>query len=934
MPSLRWVRSANSRRAGIGEARGCAKALAVDRIRSKMATFLRSPEHNTARNKQTGANRSYCLRSEQRVLSKTEENTAMSDSQEPPAKRARLEADAPFTGVSSFDAPGSPVDDLDDDFYDTTPVKPAAQSAPHDGPSASLTATAPAPSSFSLPGLGSLGDTTVSEPATIDADTIMNNALPEEGELKDVDADHDASAVEPPVANQLQALDEAPQHGKPSRPELHNASLTPAQDATALPTTTSPANDAETTVTDLVASTATEVKQGPDADAVPAEEAQESTADESKAEFLRIGEANKDNKDAEWQLDSDASDSSSDSSSSDDSSDDDADEGELLDPEEMVRLLMAESADDAGAATKAKVKTLNELEEQYEKPDIKVGNETQITELGKVENIVDNLILVRANTSGDYQVLESGSALCLKDFTIIGKISEQIGRVEEPRYSVGFNDPAEITTLGIAKDTTIYYVDAHSTFVFTEPLRKQKHTDASNLHDEETNEVEFSDDEAEAEYKRQQKQAKKARQEAKHEPEPEPEQKPIPTGPRGYVDKPVSYFSPATEYQGGGLKYSDDEDEDLGMYKPLARPSHFEDVVGQGAPLEDRSHVRRGMMRGRGGWGDRGRGFRGRGNFGGRGDFGGGRGDFGGGRGGRGDARGGKADRGSGDRGGRGGNKQADRGRPQNQQQDSRHMSVPQSDNRSATSASPARQQERQQSSQPQHSPPAKSKNKNRKQRQREKREREALEKQNNQQQGQQQSQQQSQKQPQKQQQHHASPAPSGPANANSYANNNSTGWPTQYPQPTAPATTFSPAPPPAAAAPYAPPAPYAPQAQQSQQTQQAPVQAQPNQQANWAAWAQWLQVVGAMSQQGAQAQQPPVPPQAQQYMPQAQAPPPPPQHPAQYGYQQQAQQWQYPQNAAPAPNPNAQQGNAQAGAQSLQDILRALGANGGGQPQ
>jgi H/ACA ribonucleoprotein complex non-core subunit NAF1 len=745
----------------------------------------------------------------------------------------------------------------------------------------------------------------------------MNNALPEEGELKDVDADHDASAVEPPVANQLQALDEAPQH-----------------DATALPTTTSPANDAETTVTDLVASTATEVKQGPDADAAPAEEAQESTADESKAEFLRIGEANKDNKDAEWQLDSDASDSSSDSSSSDDSSDDDADEGELLDPEEMVRLLMAESADDAGAATKAKVKTLNELEEQYEKPDIKVENETQITELGKVENIVDNLILVRANTSGDYQVLESGSALCLKDFTIIGKISEQIGRVEEPRYSVGFNDPAEITTLGIAKDTTIYYVDAHSTFVFTEPLRKQKHTDASNLHDEETNEVEFSDDEAEAEYKRQQKQAKKARQEAKHEPEPEPEQKPIPTGPRGYVDKPVSYFSPATEYQGGGLKYSDDEDEDLGMYKPLARPSHFEDVVGQGAPLEDRSHVRRGMMRGRGGWGDRGRGFRGRGNFGGRGDFGGGRGDFGGGRGGRGDARGGKADRGGGDRGGRGGNKQADRGRPQNQQQDSRHMSVPQSDNRSATSASPARQQERQQSSQPQHSPPAKSKNKNRKQRQREKREREALEKQNNQQQGQQQSQQQSQKQPQKQQQHHASPAPSGPANANSYANNNSTGWPTQYPQPTAPATTFSPAPPPAAAAPYAPPAPYAPQAQQSQQTQQAPVQAQPNQQANWAAWAQWLQVVGAMSQQGAQAQQPPVPPQAQQYIPQAQAPPPPPQPPAQYGYQQQAQQWQYPQNAAPAPNPNAQQGNAQAGAQSLQDILRALGANGGGQSQ
>ncbi|KAF2631729.1 NAF1-domain-containing protein [Macroventuria anomochaeta] len=857
----------------------------------------------------------------------------MSDSQEPPAKRARLEADAPFTGVSSFDAPGSPVDDMDYDFYDTTPVKPAALSAPHDGPSASLTATAPAPSSFSMPGLGSLGDTTVTQPtAQIDADTVMNTAVHDEGELKDEEAfNHDASAVEPPLANQLQALNEAPQHGKPSRPELHAASLTPAQDASATLTTTSPVFDVAETVTDPAPAVDAQIKQESETAAAPAEEAQEPTADESKAEFLRVGEANKDNKDAEWQLDSDASDSSSDSSSSDDSSDDEAEDGELMDPEEMVRLLMAESADDAGATGKAKVKTLNELDEQYEKPDIKVENETQITELGKVEAVVDNLVLVKANTSGDYQVLESGSALCLRDFTIIGKISEQIGRVEEPRYSVGFNDPAEIATIGITKDTTIYYVDAHSTFVFTEPLRNQRHTDASNLHDEETNEVEFSDDEAEAEFKRQQKQAKKARQEAKNEPEPE--QKPIPTGPRGHVDKPVSYFSPANEYQGGGLKYSDDEDEDLGMYKPLARPSHFEEIVGQGAPLEDRSHVRRGMMRGRGGWGDRGRGFRGRGNFGGRGDFGGGRGDFSGGRGGRGDARGGRGDRGGGDRGGRG-NKQADRGRPQNQQQDSRQMSVPRPDNRSATSASPARQQERQQSSQPQHSPPAKSKNKNRKQRQREKREREAQEKQQNQQQ---QSQQQSQQQPQKQQQQlqkqqqqpqkqqqqqqHASPAPSGPSNANSYATNSSTGWPTQYPQPAAPAATYPPAPAPAAAASYANPAQYA---------QQPATQAQPNQQANWAAWAQWFQVVGAMSQQGAQAQQQPQP---QQYVqPQAQAPPPPPPQPqaqAQYGY---PQQWQYPQNAAPAPNTNAQQGNAQAGAQSLQDILRALGAGGGGQ--
>jgi H/ACA ribonucleoprotein complex non-core subunit NAF1 len=299
----------------------------------------------------------------------------MSDSHEPPAKRARLEADAPFSGVS-FDTADSPVDDLDDDFYDNAPINPAAQAAPLDGSAASLTATAPAPSGFSLPGLGSLADTTVTVPqpqplAQADADTVMNNAdaVHDEGELVDEEAlHHETSAVEPPVANQLQALVEAPQHGKPSRPELHAASLTPAQDAPATTATLSPAPalDAEAHVTVVAPPVDAHIEQEPSAAAAPAEGTPEPTADESKAEFLRIGEANQGNEEAEWQLDSDASSSSSDSSSSDDSSDDEADDGELMDPEEMVRLLMAESADDAGASGNAKVKTLNEEEEKYE----------------------------------------------------------------------------------------------------------------------------------------------------------------------------------------------------------------------------------------------------------------------------------------------------------------------------------------------------------------------------------------------------------------------------------------------------------------------------------------------------------------------------------------------------------------------------------------
>ncbi|KAF2801951.1 NAF1-domain-containing protein [Mytilinidion resinicola] len=265
---------------------------------------------------------------------------------------------------------------------------------------------------------------------------------------------------------------------------------------------------------------------------------------------------------------------------------------------------------DEEPATAEVLRTKNEAEEQYKKPDIAITEGMKITELGNVENIVDNLIVVRANISGEYQVLESGSLLCLGDRSVVGVVADTIGRVHAPLYSVGFPDPADVATMGIAKGTTIFYVDEHSTFVFTKPLKAIKGTDASNVHDEETNDVEFSDDEAEAEYKRGLKRAKLARADSRREAEAE-------------HDRPVRRDSPpanpmaAQQHQGGGLNYSD-EDEDMGMYKPLTRPDHFEDIVGAGAPIEDRSHVRRNgpgrLNRGRG---DRGHGGHGRG---GRGD--------------------------------------------------------------------------------------------------------------------------------------------------------------------------------------------------------------------------------------------------------------------------------------------------------------------------
>jgi H/ACA ribonucleoprotein complex non-core subunit NAF1 len=814
---------------------------------------------------------------------------------------------------------------MDDDFYDTTPVKPPPLPAKQEEPSPSSAngvAASSGISSLQLPGLDLLSNP-LKQGASAEQTNVENEDL-EDGELSDAeDLYNDTEPVAAPAAG------EQPQGSDPA-----SDAQSPAQAPNGVmqdngePLQYSPGR--------VLSNVAVAVKPQPEPLANPIDQGDASAkaeatnnvkpeTDDAKTQFLQAAEANKGNTEAEWELDSQQSSSSSSSSSdgsgesSEEGEADSDDEGELLDPEEQVRRLMMEALDEPGATVSGAVRTQNEVAEQFEKPDITITDDTVITELGNVEAVVDNLVIIKANTSGDYQVLESGSALCLQNRTVIGKVVEEIGRVQEPRYSVGFSDPSEIETLGIAKDTKIFYVNEHSTFVFTEPLKTQKFTDASNLYDEEANDVEFSDDEKEAEFKKKQKEAKKAKAEANREPNFEP-----PTGPKYSTRNDVPPPPQPTQYQGGGLNYGSDDDEDLGMYKPLARPDHFEDIVGAGAPLEDRSHVRRGAMRGRGGgWPDRGgRGFRGRGGGNDRGCFNcgevghkksecphrqdGGRGNNqqnqqgrssgpaagssnrGGGRQARSPDRGGRhagpSERGgiptgpSAERDGRQGG-QPERGSRRQEKNRQRNRNK---ENRSAASMSPNRQRNERP---PQHSPGR------------------------------------GNSQGRKRNRYESPPGPVSQAptstSTNAYAQNNtynnstSNAWsvppssttaqPAQGyappPQPAIPAGSYvNPAfygqPPPAAA-----PAPAAaPQAQQQQ---------------NLAQWAQWFQLAAAMSQ------------------PQAQAPAPS-QHP--YHQQQPQPQQQQQQHAQPPPDPrlyNTQQGNApqaQHGTQSLQDILRTLG--------
>ncbi len=337
---------------------------------------------------------------------------------------------------------------------------------------------------------------------------------------------------------------------------------------------------------------------------------------------------------AEWEIDSTPMESSSDSSSSDDSSDEESDDEEnsykFLSPEEQARVLMeAEGSDEEGGAAKSKggaPRTGHEIEEVViPKPDVTITPDMSIVELGKVEVVLDNIVLIKAKTSGEYRVLETGSVLCLENRSVLGVVSETLGRVQQPLYSMMFTNAAEITEAGLTVGVTVFYSEQHSTYVFTQALKAFKGSDASNIYDEEVNddEKEFSDDEQEMEHKRRRKQKWR-------EDHPQKGQQNGRGGGNHAGRLENNSYNPSQ-----GISY-DDVDED-GPYKPLARPAGFANTMGRGeAPEEgtyqarfqcgnERSNQNNARGRGRGdrdrGRGGRGRGDRGQGNRG-RGDRG------------------------------------------------------------------------------------------------------------------------------------------------------------------------------------------------------------------------------------------------------------------------------------------------------------------------
>ncbi|KAJ1675443.1 hypothetical protein EV182_001255, partial [Spiromyces aspiralis] len=129
-----------------------------------------------------------------------------------------------------------------------------------------------------------------------------------------------------------------------------------------------------------------------------------------------------------------------------------------------------------------------------------IPDNMRMVPLGAVHSIVEKTVVVESFMDGKMQILGEGSVVAFEDRRILGTIFEVFGPVSQPLYSIRFGSVDDIDKDACQVGTRVDYTPDQSRFVSTEEIRRIRATDASNMYDEEIDEMEqeFSDDEEEA----------------------------------------------------------------------------------------------------------------------------------------------------------------------------------------------------------------------------------------------------------------------------------------------------------------------------------------------------------------------------------------------------------------------------------------------------
>lgn len=159
---------------------------------------------------------------------------------------------------------------------------------------------------------------------------------------------------------------------------------------------------------------------------------------------------------------------------------------------------------------KGPIKSKHEIEDLPPVPSLEVSLEPhhQTLPVGFVSSIIGNRVIVEG--SEKHSPLSEGSVLWVTETrSHLGIVDEIFGPVKNPYYSVRYNSDKEVPP-GIRIGIAISFVVDFANHILNEKSLYQKGYDASGMDDEEaTDEVEFSDDEKEAEYRRSLRQNKR-----------------------------------------------------------------------------------------------------------------------------------------------------------------------------------------------------------------------------------------------------------------------------------------------------------------------------------------------------------------------------------------------------------------------------------------
>ncbi|KAJ0976063.1 hypothetical protein J5N97_018028 [Dioscorea zingiberensis] len=169
------------------------------------------------------------------------------------------------------------------------------------------------------------------------------------------------------------------------------------------------------------------------------------------------------------------------------------------------------SSEDEGIVAKGPIKSKNEIEDLPPVPRVEVCLELhhQTSPVGVISSIMGNRVIVEG--SEKHNPLSEGSILWITETrSPLGMVDEIFGPVKNPYYIVRYNSDTEVPG-GVKEGTKVSFVLEFANHVLNDKDVYKKGYDASGENDEEiTGEVEFSDDEKEAEYRKSLQQTKRA----------------------------------------------------------------------------------------------------------------------------------------------------------------------------------------------------------------------------------------------------------------------------------------------------------------------------------------------------------------------------------------------------------------------------------------